>query len=78
MEDVAASPLLTVSQLCITYSVLQQVCEDSVKAMQKLYAGIDADPSIPELDHCFYDAEHFGVAAFVWKDNKLQLVGTIL
>ncbi len=49
-----------------------------VKAMQELYAGIDADPSIPELDHCFYDAEHFGVAAFVWKDNKLQLVGTIL
>ena len=36
LEDVAASPLLTVSQLCLIYSVLQHMCEGSVKAMQKL------------------------------------------
>ena len=49
-----------------------------VKLVQELYAGVDIDSSIPELDHCFYDADRFGIAAFVWKDHKLQLVGTIL
>lgn len=49
-----------------------------VKALQKRYEGIDIDPSIPDLRHCFCDTDRFGVAAFVWKDQKLQLVGTIL
>lgn len=49
-----------------------------VRAMQELYSGVDIDLSIPELDHCFYDADQFGIAAFVWKECKLQLVGTIL
>ncbi len=37
-----------------------------------------ADPAIPQLDHCFYDPERFGVAAFVWEDQKLKLVGTLM
>lgn len=32
----------------------------------------------PALDHCFYDKEKLAVASFVWKDQKLQIVGTIL
>lgn len=49
-----------------------------VKAVQEHYKGIDIDPSIPELHHCFCDTDRFGVAAFVWKDQRLQLVGAIL
>lgn len=36
------------------------------------------EPAIPNLSHCFYDMEKFAVASFIWKDQKLQLVGTIL
>lgn len=36
------------------------------------------DPSVPSLEHCFYDEKNFGVASFVWRDHKLQLVGTVL
>lgn len=36
------------------------------------------DPSVPSLNHCFYDRDHFGVASFVWEDQKLQLVGIIM
>ena len=36
------------------------------------------DPAIPDLCHCFYCMEEFAVAAFIWKDHKLQLVGTVL
>lgn len=32
----------------------------------------------PALNHCFYDMEKLAVASFVWKDQKLQIVGTIL
>lgn len=36
------------------------------------------DSPVPALDHCFYNLDKFAVAAFVWKDQKLQIVGTIL
>lgn len=36
------------------------------------------DPTIPSLNHCFYDDDKFAVASFVWENNKLQLVGKIL
>lgn len=36
------------------------------------------DPTMPALNHCFYDDDNFAVASFVWEDNKLQLVGKIL
>lgn len=36
------------------------------------------DPALPALRHCFYDMQNFAVASFVWKDQRLQLVGTIL
>lgn len=36
------------------------------------------DPAIPSLEHCFYDEDNFGVASFVWRDKKLQLVGALL
>lgn len=35
-------------------------------------------PDHPALAHCFFDMEHFGVAALVWRDHRLQLVGTLL
>ncbi len=36
------------------------------------------DPAMPNLAHCFYDKEHFAVASFIWEDQKLQLVASIL
>lgn len=36
------------------------------------------DPALPVLRHCFYNMQNFAVAAFIWKDQRLQLVGTIL
>lgn len=36
------------------------------------------DPALPALRHCFYDMQNFAVASFIWKDQRLQLVGTIL
>lgn len=35
-------------------------------------------PSEPSLSHCLYNQENFCIAALVWRDNKLQLVGTKL
>ena len=49
-----------------------------VIAAQEMYAEKAVNPSILELDHCFYDEDKFSVAGFVWKDHKLQLVGTVL
>ena len=40
--------------------------------------GTSIDPAIPDLCHCIYCIEEFAVAAFVWKEHKLQLVGAIL
>lgn len=40
--------------------------------------GPRPDPALPVLLHCFYDMQNFGVASFIWKDQRLQLVGTIL
>lgn len=37
-----------------------------------------SDPYVPFLPHCFYDAENFGVASFVWRDHKLQIAGVLL
>lgn len=36
------------------------------------------DPDKPYLSHCYYDQENFGVAALIWKDHRLQLVGAML
>ena len=32
---------------------------------QKSYSGIDVDPSVPDLDHCFYDTDSFSNASFL-------------
>ena len=49
---------------------------DYVKSLKEASSIID--PSIPDLSHCFYCMKEFAVAAFIWKNHKLQLVGTVL